>query len=221
MTSEDKAKPLINIEDIENVDSLYKFLGISEDMKFSAECFEKLAKSLEVEDPDNLLWIERQAFFSAAAIAYSRCFGSGVREKLDTNILDLLPQDKPGAAREVHKFITNMRDKHIAHSVSPFESVMVAGRVDWPEPDNPLVTVGWMTMVGLPIGVELARSCRDLARCIVNHLTDEIRLTQEAIQEALKGESPEEIATRPVMQYQIPGPGDAGIARRFGRGLAP
>lgn len=212
---------LVNIEDIPQVDRLYDLLGFVEDLTFAAESFDRLAQLSDPNQEENH-WIERQAFFSAAAIAYSRCFGTGVRGKLATSVLDQLPQDEPGAARKVHKFICDMRDKHIAHSVSPFESVMVAGRVQQqPGQHEPLVAVGWIVMQGLPVGVEAALTCRDIARCLVNYLNGEIEIVQEQVQEVLKKEDPQDFASRPTMSYTIPSPGQAGTSRRFGRGIAP
>ncbi|MBF6335206.1 hypothetical protein IU450_04835 [Nocardia abscessus] len=220
-TSEQSWNTLVNIEDVPQVDELYNFVGILEDMKFVAEAFDQLAE-LTREDGDDEPWVHRQALFSAAVIAYARCFGSGVRGKLEVSALDQLPQSEPGAARKMHKFVCDMRDKHVAHSVSPFEAVMVGGLFHAEEGQtDPSAAVGWLTIRGLPLGVELALGLRDLARCWVNYLDVQIKLVQEKVMASLKNEDPEVFAKRPPIQYTVPSPDDAGIPRRFGRGISP
>lgn len=210
---------LVNIEDIPHVTELYNLIGVSIDLKFAAECFDNLKKCLE--EPEREDHAPALAYFSAAAIAYSRCFGTGVRGGLDLAILDTLDQSQPGAAREIHDYIKNMRDKHIAHSISPFEFVMVGGMVDSSDPENPSVAVGFMTGTGLPIGVELAHTCRELARNLYNAVLKEIDTAESRVRQALMDEGPERLKNRPGMSYVVPGNDQAGIPRRFGRGIAP
>ncbi|MEU1544883.1 hypothetical protein [Nocardia sp. NPDC005745] len=229
---EENALPLVNIEDVPHVEELYKFLGIREDMTFVAEAFDQVATLMQEEpqpDPSqdesrkDKRWVLQQALFSAAVIAYARCFGSGVRGKLESAALDQLPQNEPGAARQLHRFVCDLRDKHVAHSVSPFEAVMVGGLCHAGESgqQDPVAGVGWLTIRGLPAGVELAIGLRDLARCWVNYLEEQIKLVQEQVLEELKREGPAAMAQRPGIQYTIPSADAAGIARRFGRGIGP
>ncbi|MFD8246929.1 hypothetical protein [Nocardia sp. NPDC059691] len=220
--AEDGSFPMVNIEDVPHVDKLYDLVGIVEDLKFAAECFDRLGALLDQPDDGQALWVERQALFSAAAVAYSRCFGTGVRGKLETAALDRIPQAAPGEARKIHKFICDMRDKHIAHSVSPFEAVMICGAVQPQDgQEEPLIGVGILTMQGLPVGTEAAIVCRDLARNLVNDLHAEIEGVTSKVRESLKREDPETFARRPTMNYVVPGLDQAGIPRRFGRGIAP
>lgn len=213
---------MVNIEDLPQVEDLYKFVGIREDLVFAAECFDRLVQLPEGGNDDDAQWVERQAYFSAAAIAYSRCFGTGVRGKLEKSALDHVPQDEPGAARKVHQFICDMRDKHIAHSVSPFEAVTVGGFLfEEPGEDGRLSGAAWMVMRGLPLGVEAFRACRELARCLVNYLNTEIQAVQGQIGRTLQEEDAQAFAARPVIEYTVPGVEQAGVPRRFGRGIAP
>lgn len=55
--------------------------------------------------------------WAAALVAYSRCFGTGVRTWFDESIFG----GEEDVLRE-HRYYKNIREKHLAHSVSSFES---------------------------------------------------------------------------------------------------
>lgn len=64
-----------------------------------------------------LNFVEWEAISSAAVVRYARCFSSGVREALEHDLLNLADPD----LQELHRFIIDLRNKHVAHSVNPFE----------------------------------------------------------------------------------------------------
>ena len=66
-----------------------------------------------------------EALSTAAVVRYGRCFKSGVRERLPEDALDVAP----AALRDTHKFVIELRDKHVAHSVNPFEENEVAVQI--------------------------------------------------------------------------------------------
>ena len=68
-------------------------------------------------DHDNLLV---EAMWTAALVKYIRCFTSGKRTELDSSVFDGMD-----GAHDTHQYFKNMRDKHVAHSVNPFEGVGV------------------------------------------------------------------------------------------------
>ena len=79
----------------------------------------RLKKLLEEESKDSLLI---ESLWTTALIKYARCFNTGKRFGLDESILNGLK----GEAHKAHKFYLDMRDKHIAHSVNPFEQTQVS-----------------------------------------------------------------------------------------------
>jgi hypothetical protein len=60
--------------------------------------------------------IVQHSLWTTALIAYARCFGTGVRARLDKGIFG----DQEDMIR-MHDYYKNIRDKHLAHSVNPFE----------------------------------------------------------------------------------------------------
>jgi hypothetical protein len=53
-------------------------------------------------------------------VKYVRCFTTGKRFGLDLSVFD----DSDGA-RDTHQYFKDMRDKHVVHSVNPFEDASV------------------------------------------------------------------------------------------------
>lgn len=66
--------------------------------------------------------LEWEALSTATAVAYARCFATGVRGRLPPAEEVL---EDPGL-KAAHTFLVEYRNKHAAHSVSPFEENMVA-----------------------------------------------------------------------------------------------
>jgi hypothetical protein len=92
-------------------------LSVSDDLNFVIQATAHLAQELAKADHDALVI---RAYWSAATVAYMRCFGSGKRQGLKPSIFDPLPH-----AAGVHQHIKDTRDKHVAHSVNAFEEVKV------------------------------------------------------------------------------------------------
>ena len=67
---------------------------------------------------------------AAALISYVRRFAHGKRYRLSEDVRSKLQGDPIG----VHTFYKSLRDKHVAHSVNPFEEVAVG--IVLPEPGS-------------------------------------------------------------------------------------
>ena len=92
---------------------------VLQDLRSVIELCKRLDTELEraEDEADNLLI---EALWTAALVKYVRCFTSGKRFGLDPSVFDGL-----AGASETHQYFKNMRDKHVAHSVNPFEGVGV------------------------------------------------------------------------------------------------
>jgi hypothetical protein len=66
-------------------------------------------------------FVDSEALSTAACISYARCFASGVRQSLDSDLLNTADTE----LKKLHHFVVNLRDKHIAHSVNSFEENLV------------------------------------------------------------------------------------------------
>lgn len=108
------------------------------DLNSVMETCKRLTQLLKEDSED---WILIENLWTAALIRYVRCFASGKRLGLSEDIY----ADLPGDAIEVHRFYKNLRDKHIAHSVSPYEQLEV-GLVLSPEDSAERKIVGIATL---------------------------------------------------------------------------
>lgn len=89
------------------------------DLRSVMDLCERLDAELEKPAGDQD-WLLVEALWTAALVKYVRCFASGKRSTVEVSVFDGLD----GAA-DTHQHFKNMRDKHVAHSVNPFEGVKV------------------------------------------------------------------------------------------------
>jgi len=68
-----------------------------------------------------------QALWTSAIVTFFKCFAGGVRKyKLDKSIFSMLP----GEPLDFYEYMKNVRDRHIAHSVSTLEETIVGPLLD-------------------------------------------------------------------------------------------
>lgn len=91
-------------------------VGAMFDMKRVAELCKEYVAAIENEASQ----IGRDALWMTAIVLYARCFNKGVRQPLETTVLDSIP----GQAREAHEHFIDLRDKFIAHSVNVYEQTL-------------------------------------------------------------------------------------------------
>jgi hypothetical protein len=88
--------------------------GIEQDLRGVIAYCDLLVERSEI---TKLNFFEWEAFSSAAVIRYARCFSSGVRDYLAHDLLDSADLE----LQQAHRFFMDLRSKHVAHSVNPFE----------------------------------------------------------------------------------------------------
>ncbi len=93
---------------------LASLAGADFDLRTVVDFCKRLESLLEIKNPDFVLY---DALSSAAVIRYGRCFKKGIRDRLFAETLT----NSPTQLLETHEYIIALRDKHIAHSVNPFE----------------------------------------------------------------------------------------------------
>ena len=123
--------------DYEEAKKLADLGAIVQDLRFTMETCSRLKKLLKENSQDSLLI---ESMWTAALIRYARCFASGKRFGLSGSIFDGLM----GEPHEVHKMYIDLRDKHIAHSVNPFEQMEV-GLVLSPQSSHERKVIGVAT----------------------------------------------------------------------------
>jgi hypothetical protein len=117
--------------------------SISIDLKFCADCCDRVVQVATADQPDVLL---EQALWTAALISYSRCFASGRRFGLGESTFE----GHEPLVLQLHRYFRDTRDKYVAHSVSPFEQVVPGLLFDASEPPKEVVGTLMINTHGIP-----------------------------------------------------------------------
>ena len=104
--------------DFDEAFEMANWAGILMDLQFVCDACDRLL------DADQSDAVYDRAMFVAVLIAYARCFkgNEGVRVGLDEHDLEGMGEKN---VPTVHRFFIDLRDKHIAHSVSAFKQAVV------------------------------------------------------------------------------------------------
>jgi hypothetical protein len=108
--------------DVPSAQILADQASIIQDLQFVMDCSKRLLTELDrpEEDRDPVV---PQALWSAALVAYARCFGKGKRFGLSTEDVRTLPLR--GEVMKYHKWVIEERDKLAVHPSSPFAAAKV------------------------------------------------------------------------------------------------
>jgi len=109
----------------------------------------------------------------AAVVRYSRCFSSGVRSRVPTEVLAKLSPEQQVS----HQTFLELRNKYVAHSVNPFEeNTVVAWVSDHPEEteiQSVSVHMGRIASFGAPTVQELKALAQEVLRELQSRIEEE------------------------------------------------
>ncbi len=106
--------------EFEEAKILADLTSIFQDLKFTIETLKRLIKLLKDKSEDRILV---ESLWTTALISYARCFSTGKRFGLKEDIFK--NKDLKGDPIGCHNYYINLRNKHVAHSVNPFEQIAV------------------------------------------------------------------------------------------------
>jgi hypothetical protein len=169
----------------------------------------RLINVLEAEDADAVVV---QALWASALVTYTRCFETGKRPGIDRAIFHSLGFE--GDVDAWHGYLKDMRDKHVAHSVNPFEIVRVGVLLTPSEAEHRVAGVAVLhsrhIVPDLEGVMQMQRWCLAL-KTKVGVLCEKLR--NNVLAEA-EGMDVEVLYARPTLRVTAPGPEEAGSARR-------
>lgn len=204
--SNENELPVVRLN-TENAKRLADIAGIHEDLKFTVQLCERLLNLDENSEHDELL---KEALWAAALISYARCFAEGKRYGLSEDTL----QAAGDQALEVHRHFVNLRNKHIAHSVNPFEQVEVG--VILSEPDKKERKVERVVTFGLRLVSMNKPAIRGLLTLAAT-LLDEIKVQARELEEVVHTEASQipydELVKYPPLRIRAPHAGDTDRVR--------
>jgi hypothetical protein len=103
--------------DYEEAKTTADLMSYFQDLAFTIDALDRLQHLLDENIEDQVL---SGSLWIAALISYARCFSTGKRFGLSEELFENIE-----GGVECHQFYMNLRNKHIAHSVNPFEQVVV------------------------------------------------------------------------------------------------
>lgn len=181
--------------------------SILQELKSVMETCTRLRQLLKAEQKD---WLLIESLWTAALIRYSRCYASGKRHGLSEDIY----KDLPGDAVGVHRLYENLRNKHIAHSVNPFEQVKV-GLILSSEnsQEKKVMEVSPFLMKLVPTTDDDVRQLGALVKVLVNKLMKNGEQYEEEALRVGRSLPIDELYSLPRLRTVAPGQNDAGKAR--------
>jgi hypothetical protein len=116
--------------DVPSAQILADQASIIQDLQFVMDCSKRLLTELArpEEDRDPVV---PQALWSAALVAYARCFGKGKRFGLSTEDVRTLPLR--GEVMKYHKWVMEERNKLTLHPANPFAAAKVGAALSPPD----------------------------------------------------------------------------------------
>lgn len=126
----------VSIPDIKTLENLSLHVG---DMIFAQTCLSKIV--------DGGDYIVNEALFKFALINYGKCFGSDSRNKL--SIKKILKLTDPTAI-DVHRYMIDMRNKHVAHDDNAFAICQIVAVINREEVANKIDAVRDVRCIAQP-----------------------------------------------------------------------
>lgn len=116
--------------DVSSAQILADQASIIQDLQFVMDCCKRLLTELAKPEEDRDAVVP-QALWSAALVAYGRCFGKGKRFGLSAEDVRTLPFR--GEVMEYHKWVIEERGKLTVHPANPFEATKVGAALSPPD----------------------------------------------------------------------------------------
>ena len=186
--------------DYEEAKKLADLGAIVQDLGFTMKTCSRLKKLLKEKSQDSILI---ESMWTAALIRYTRCFARGKRFGLTESIFDGLK----GEPHKVHKMYIDLRNKHIAHSVSPFEQMEV-GLILSPKNshERKIIGVATMSMRHISPDVEGVHQLGLLAKVLLKKVCELAKQHEEKTLEAGRTIPIDDLYKRARPRMVAPGP---------------
>lgn len=182
-------------------------MSIFQDLGFTINALDRLSKLVSSDDEDPVL---ARSFWTAALVAYARCFATGKRFGLSRALFG----DIEGGA-EAHQLYIELRNKHVAHSVNPFEQVVAGLILSPPESsDRRVEGILGLSQSLLHLDLEGIRNLRRLALIALKYVEKLGRDYQEMALEIAKTMPLDDLYDRASPRTVAPGPEQAAKPRK-------
>lgn len=183
---------------------------ILQDLTFTVDVLKRLRKLLKDNCQDRIL---TESLWTTALISYVRCFSSGKRFGLSEKIFK--NKKLKGDPVRCHRYYKNLRDKHIAHSVSPFEQIVVDLQLSSPDSaQREVLGVGVLSQKLICTSIEGVETLLGLALIARKEVFNQCKEYEAKVLEVGKNLPIETLYSKARGRIVTPGPEDAGKARK-------
>ena len=204
---EPKDNPIAEV-DFEEARMLADLGAITQDLGSVMKTCSKLKVLLEENSQDNFL-IEN--LWTSALIRYARCFASGKRYGLNETIF----KELQGEALKVHNMYMDLRNKHIAHSVNPFEQMKVGVVLSPKESqDKKIIGVATLSMKQISLDKEGVHQLGLLSKVILKKVCEIAKQYEQKTLEIGKTLPIEDLYKRARPKLVAPGPDETNKSRK-------
>ncbi len=184
--------------------------AIIADLQFVMDCCKRLLTELGkpeiTRDP-----VVPQALWSAALVAYARCFSRGKRFGLTTEDVRTLPLQ--GEVMKYHQWVLGERDKLARHPANPFEAAKVGAALSPPGQEERRVEgIAILSASHVLVDDTGVRQLGGLASELAKQTAERAQQQQDAVLADAQQLSLDGLYKLPPLRTGPPGPGDDGEA---------
>jgi hypothetical protein len=178
-----------------------------QDLAFTISALDRLQQLIDDNSKDEVL---AASLWIAALITYARCFSTGKRFGLSEKLFEGIE-----GGVECHQLYMNLRNKHIAHSVNPYEQVVVGLVLSPPSsPERKVEGVSILSQKLLHLDSEGVQNLRRLTLIAMKEIEKQGKEYQEKTLEAGKKIPIDILYIKASPRTVAPGPEEAGKPRK-------
>jgi hypothetical protein len=205
--------PLTVALDIPSAQVLADQAVIIQDLQFVMESCKRLLTELarpeEERDP-----VVPVALWSAALVAYARCFATGQRFGLTADDVTSLPLQ--GEVLSYHKWVVRERNTATRHPANPFDAAVVAAALSAPEaPSGPVEGIVILSTSHVLVDDTGVRQLGGLASELARQTAEKMKAQQDVVLADARNLGPDRLYALPPVPFHDPG---AEGAEAGGRG---
>jgi len=192
---------------------LAEAVSIEADLGFTIDALGQWLEVIDAGPDSHSAVIHARALWSAAVVAYARAFGGRLRAGGAPLVSRQLLVGAGEGATEFHDWVLGLRNKHVAHSVNPYEQTSVGIVLSG---DQPPLVVGIAYLQSMHVGPD--RNGVEQFRRLTGWVLETVRARRKSLEvDALAAADQlggAEISRKPKLRNVIPGPRDATTARK-------
>ena len=192
---------------------LAEAVSIEADLAFADDALGQLLQVMDAGLGSASATVHARALWSAAVVAYARAFGGRIRSGGAPLLSRGVVAEAGEGATEFHEWILGLRNKHVAHSVNPYEQTRVGIALSAADPPS---VIGIAYLHSTHIGPD--RNGVDQFRRLTAWVLGTVRTRRKTLEIDAMAAADRvggiEIAHKPRLRNVIPGPSDAATARK-------